>query len=251
MIVIRARGLSRAGIGRVRFGVIRLRVGWVRRLGGIRRAGGIRSVRVGGRGRVGRGRRGGAISSGRTEVGLVNDLDVGTRVGELDVGALWDGAAVADVGLEDLGTVLERGGAGAGDVDSSAVHVHLAVAGVVEPGPGKDGLARLGVGGDGKVEAVLATFGFDATTLDGLDDAEGLAAVKGHGELARATVVCGTIGQGNLLLGACGPGSSRVTGGTLIEVGLVALARKVVATGGKRRGHIKVDGALVDFLVGL
>ena len=67
--------------------------------------------------------------------------DVGAGAGEEGVFALDGVAAVVDVSAEDVGALGEgdcgggtRGGAG-GDGDGGTLHVHLAVAEVVEPGP--------------------------------------------------------------------------------------------------------------------
>jgi len=90
-----------------------------------------------------------------TDVASVVNLEVGTRVGELDVVPLCCCAVPADVGRENLRVVVQGRSSTAGDIDGGAVHVHFTVASVVEPGPGEDGLAVLGIGGDGEVEFVL------------------------------------------------------------------------------------------------
>lgn len=129
-------------------------------------------------------------------------FDRGTRLGEVDVLAL-DSLTLArtvDVGDEDRRQTVEalrvgvvgHGGVGglllvvvlfvhvtllittlATNVDLGAVHVHLAVANFVEPGPGEKSLTRGRVGGHG--ELVLLVDG--AATQYGVNDMEVLALV--------------------------------------------------------------------------
>lgn len=170
------RGVHRVGGSRAGGGsqvwLRRSRIGGDSRVGGRRRTGGLR--RIGIRRRVGRGR-GVLVADGRNEgVGVL--VDVWARVGEREVGRVLRLAVFADVGDEDLGAIGKGGRPAAGDRDGGAVHVHLAVAGVVEPRPGEDGLARLGIGRDVEVELVVVGAP-GAATLDRLDHVEGLAFV--------------------------------------------------------------------------
>lgn len=147
--------------------------------------------------------------------------DLGAGLGEDGVDAFGDGAAVANVGDEHGWASLGAGAAAAtADLDGSAVHVHLAVTGLVEPGPGEEGIAAGGVSGDGEVVAV----GEWAASHHGLDDLEGGASVEGEGDLARSTVVGGAAGEGELV------GLASVvlsSGGSSVLV--VSLAREVRA----------------------
>jgi len=188
------------------------------------------------------------------EVGLGDDLKIITRVGELDIVTLVNLALVTDVGLEKIWVVGEGRVGAIGDGDGGAVHVHLAVAGVVEPRPCEDGVAIFGILGDGEVEALWAVLaGIDAATFDRLDDFEGLAAIERQGKLAGATVVVifwiTTVCENDLLCRACGPSSSGITGRALTEIGGIAFAGEVGAVWFERGVVIKVDSVLLDGLV--
>ena len=180
-----------------------------------------------------------AAPGGGGELGLTDHLHVRTSIGKLDVGALRRAAVIADVGDEHVGVAREVVGATAGDGDRGAVHVHLAVAGVVEPGPGEDGIAGFGVGGDGEVEGLVAARLVDAAALDRLDDLEGLSAVVRNRELAGTTFVRRAAGEAELLLAACRPGGRRRTSGSS-EVLEVTLAGEVTSCSQERGGHAEV-----------
>lgn len=167
---------------------------------------------------------------GKDGGGAVELLDDGTGIWELDVGALGGGTAVADVGLEHVGQGREGAGRarGTGDSDRCAVHVHLAIADLVEPGPGEHVLAGGQVLGD--VEAVLeghlqvgvvaqvarSVLG-RAAALDGLNDlpdrVDGGLEVSGDGDLAGAAAVDGGALEGQLLGAALGVGVDGAVGG--------------------------------------
>lgn len=88
---------------------------------------------------------------------LASVVDFGAWIRELDVLALPGADTVADIGNKDVGAAGKGGGsiaflAGA-DGDSSAVHVHLAVTKLVEPGPGEQGLTSRGISGHGELVA--------------------------------------------------------------------------------------------------
>ena len=194
-----------------------------------------------------------AVSDGRNGR-LVRGLgDIRAGVGELGVAALDGGAAVADVGDEEVGAAAEAGAGlrgaadllGADDVDGRAVHVHLAVADLVEPRPREEGLARGGVAGDLEGEGRVADDGAVADVR--VDDLERLAAVEGERGLARAAVVGSAAGDGHAVRLAGSPvGDSLAL--RRVEEGVVALAREVAAAGAKRVLHVVVDarGVLVE-----
>lgn len=183
-------------------------------------------------------------------------FDRWTRPGEVDVLAL-DSLTLArtvDVGDEDRRQAVEalrvgvvgHGGvrgllgiiilfihvtllrsAVATNVDLGAVHVHLAVANLVEPRPSKESLTRWSVRGHG--ELVLLIDG--TATQHGMDDMEVLALVVGEGDLARATPVRST----SLQLQVVGLSRAVVSGG-VERVVSVALARVVGAIGRQGTG---------------
>ena len=113
------------------------------------------------------------------------------------------------------------------DIDLGTVHVHLAVANLVEPGPGNEGLAIRSVRWD--LEAVLFVDG--ASADDGVDNVEAITLVVGEGNLARTTLVSGTTGHLHLVGLAL-----RVVRGGLEWVFGVSLAREVFTTGRQRIG---------------
>jgi hypothetical protein len=133
--------------------------------------------------------------------------DIFTWVREVDVCVWVCGASVVDVGLENLGTLVEGRdvGVGATNGDWRATHVHLSVAELVKPGPGENGLSRRGVLRDGVWEIVwallLIAFGSDrASTLEGLDDREARSSIRLHivsqRDLARSTTMRSTNAKG-------------------------------------------------------
>jgi hypothetical protein len=171
-----------------------------------RSRGGLGSDGSSGRGDGGRAGSTTGATNGRAKAGVGAELlNVGTGVGVGHVGALDGGTVEAgDVGNEHVGEAVERDGTGAArDLNGGAVHVHLAVADLVEPRPGEVVLASRDVG---DLNAVLGqrehvVIGLDvarlrsvrAAALEGLDDledgADGRVHVRGDGDLARATAV--------------------------------------------------------------
>jgi len=222
-----------------------------------------------GRGRVRDGSRGGsrsaAVALGLAEVAGVDD-DVRAGVGILDVDTLGDDAAVADVSDEDgrtggegdrsplgllLGLLLDRlgddrdialGGAAA-DADGSAVHILLAVADLVVPGPGPDGDTLGSIVRD----VVLVELGVGAVADDGVDDSEGLAAVVAQADLARAAAMGSRALDGEVDAGTRGPSVDDLASSSA-HVDMVALAGVVGAVGGEGSGVRVVDvrGELVE-----
>lgn len=84
------------------------------------------------------------------------------------------------------------------DGDLSAIHVHLAVTNLVEPGPGKKRLSGRRIFGD--LEVVLLR---DWTAAEhGVNDAEGLSLVVGQGELAGSSAMGSAALQFHLILSA-------------------------------------------------
>jgi hypothetical protein len=85
-----------------------------------------------------------------------------------------------------------------------AVHVHFAVANLVEPAPGKKCLPCWGIRGNGK--GVVGSQG--AATLHGFNDSERLSSVVRERQLARATAVSSTAFQRHAVLLAAFVGSN-------------------------------------------
>jgi len=202
-----------------------------------------------------RARTGAGVASGssRGTAAALRGLEGSTRslnhiragLGVLDVEVLVGLAAVSDVGNEDLGAGRE-GGTGnvtlvvTSDGDGGAVHVHLAVADAVVPGPGEDGLAGLRVGGDSEV--VLASK--RAVTDVGLDDGEAGTLVVAERELARTAAVGGSAGSGHVV-GLAGDKGSSALAGSSAKVDMVALAREIGAGILEGSGHGVVDATRV------
>ena len=255
--------------------------------------------RGGGSGGAGTGRSGGRAGAGARvaaagratrrsslEIGSVAiELHAVARVGELDVLALGQGAGVArgDVGDEHIreaggvahGKSLGRRGedlasrnlvallGASSHRDGSAVHVHFAVANLIEPGPSEDVVAGGDALGDAEVESAGAgavrvfgqvAGGVDgAAAFDGVDDHPvrgfGGGLVGCQGELARATAVDGRAGKGEGLVDADGHGVGGAFGivnaGTLLagEVGAVGDEGRVV-----ERRFAKGRGGLHDHM---
>lgn len=187
-----------------------------------------------------------AATDGRRSVGRGIRL-VGAGVGESEIRSLLGGAAVVDVGDEEGGARAQGGntlvvslGGASSDGDGGAVHVHLAVANLVEPGPGEDDIARGGVRGDGEVEVGGTRGGAVANVR--VNDGPRAALVEGERGLAATTAVVGTTGDGHLV-GSTG----LVLGGGLARVGaeegVVSLAGEVATAGGERGRHGVVDVA--------
>ena len=211
---------------------------------------------------AGRAVAGGATEGAGTGVAELNRV---TGVGELEVGALGGRASVVDVGSEHVGELVDEAlaAAGASDSDGGAVHVHLTVADLVEPSPGKSVLAGSQVGGDlevvgegdgslGVVTDVAGSVTGRAATLNGVDDLpDGVAGggeVGGDGDLARTTTVDGSALEGEGLgaaLGVAVGDAVGVVGDRLAgEVGAVGEERAVVDSAvGNRVGHEDVSAS--------
>lgn len=126
-----------------------------------------------------------------------------------------------------------------------AVHVHFAVANVVEPRPGKEGLAGGGIVRQGKGPARLERAAAD----EGLDDGKGAAAVVRERRLAAAAVVRGAALDREAVAAACRPGRH---GAALrrVEQVVVALAGEVAAARGQGAVHVVVDVCRVGVVLG-
>lgn len=154
----------------------------------------------------------------------------GADIGDVDTRARGEGRGGA--------TILAPRGTAAGDGHGGTVHVHLAVADLVVPRPRHDGLSRWRVGGDCEVEVRRA--GRRAVALDTLDDGEGLGAVHGQADLARAAAVVRASGDGHVALGASGKrGGGRTGGGA--QDGLVAFAREIRPVSLQWGDHVVID----------
>lgn len=190
------------------------------------------------------------------------DIDhVRSEAGEEHIGALNGRAAVGDIGRKHARagakgirrrTLVERHTLGlvAGrharlDGDVGAVHVHFAVADVVEPGPGKDGLAGRRVVGQRKWPGRLER----AAANVRLNGREGVAAVVRERDLAAAAIVRGAALDAKCVATSSAP---RHDGAALrrVEQGVVALARKVGPVGGERVDHVVVNVGRVRVVLG-
>lgn len=103
----------------------------------------------------------------------------------LVVGALLSGLHVKRMlggllGLTVLGVESSVAVAGTTNFDHGTVHVHLAVANLVEPRPSEESITAWCIRGD--IELVLLSN--RAVTLDRLNDLEGLTLVISQGKLA-------------------------------------------------------------------
>lgn len=120
------------------------------------------------------------------------------------------------------------GGSRSIDVDPGTVHVHFAVADLVEPSPGEEcGTGRC-VAGNGEVVVRGQWAGADHA----LDDAEGLAIVVGERELTRTAEVSGTANDCDVVCGASFEGSSSADRG----LSVVSFAREVASVCVERAG---------------
>ena len=224
-------------------------------------------------------------------------LDVLTRVGEREIGRFSCSAAAArgaDVGNKhgrEGGALVDREAGGlrrgvdaesgdgfgvallgaASDGDGGAVHVHLTVADLVEPGPGEGVLAWGDTFGDGELEFAgagtvgvatnVAGCGGGTATDDRVDDlplgAGGWGLVGGEGDLAGSTAMSGTADEGEGLIHSDGHGVARafsfVDSGPLLagEVGAVGCERAVVEGGlavgnGRAHHHVSVGAGEED-----
>lgn len=218
--------------------------------------------------------------------GAVGGRDVGDehvwegRVGagdEVEVGGLGAVEAGLELGGGDLGDDVTSLLSAAGDYDGRAVHVHLPVAHVIEPGPGervvscsdtiRDGILegrRIHRGG---VFAEVAWGGVGAPTLDRVDHhpfaALGGLEVFGEGDLAGSATVRSAALELQGLLSTDGHGrggfrsivaagadlAGKVRAGSVkgkVVEGLGAVWGRVghlhVGRGRGREGHCKEDG---------
>ena len=195
-----------------------------------------------------------ARSRGRSSLlADVGHIRAGLR--ELEVAALNSAATISDVG-DEHGWAAAEGitgttdgeialGSTATDGDNGAVHVHLAVADLVEPAPAKEGLTSRGVVGEGEVVAGVT---LDRAVSDvRVDDGPSAATVVGQGGLAATTIVRGATGDGHAVRLTRSPGGDRLTLRSAHEV-VVALAREVASITGERVGHgvVDVSGEVVE-----
>lgn len=158
-----------------------------------------------------------------------------------------------ELGLVEIGISFAGS---AGDLDGCAVHVHLTVADLVEPGPCERVCPRSDALRDGKVVRVrVRSVGIfskvtrsvfrRATAFDRVDDhpfgALRCRVVGGERDLTRTTTMYSLAGEGQFLRGADGhvcDGSTRVACGFAGEVGTVGNERAVVGTAvWGRSGH--------------
>lgn len=173
---------------------------------------------------------------------------------EHDVGAFHRATPIVHIGHKDPRPRRPRGlGLGGGrvpraaplDRDVRAVHVHLAVANLVEPRPGKEGVTRGRIGGQGE-----APFRGERAAADkGADDGEGGAGVVGQRDLARAAVVGGAALKRDAVGLAGGPvGHGPALVG--VEEAVVALARVPGARVREGAVHVVVDAGGVGVVLG-
>jgi len=174
---------------------------------------------------------------------------------------------LCDVACHEVFVFTALGGSRS-DGDGSAIHVHLAIADFVEPGPSEDGSASWEIGGNSERVGVGVDFRSalcriiannvfpGAAAFDGMDDLE-LAArrrsfVVGDRELAGPSSVDGASYEGNGLRRSKGEriaGSLRIVdAGALLtgEVAAVPVERGIVESGlaeGLGRRHLHVCGA--------
>lgn len=173
-----------------------------------------------------------AVTGGAGILAAPRHVRAGVR--ELDSSTLVCADTVANVGDEHVGgaTEISLGDAPllvGDDFDSRAVHVHLAVALPVEPGPRKQSLARRGVAGQGEVPVRVAG---DGTVTDvGVEDLKSVPTVEGHGYLAAAAIVRSATGDGHSVAAAGTPGGGRAASFGIQVLGIVALAWEVAAAG--------------------
>lgn len=142
---------------------------------------------------------------------------------------------MVDVGHEHGRAVLESHGRcgslllGGADGQDGTVVVELAVAGVVDPGPGKQDLVGAGgVGGQGEGDVGVGGAGADLAE----DDGEGLTLVVRDGQLTGAAVVGRAAHDLDCVLFAGVPGRNGGSGNGVVHVRDGALARE----GGRRVG---------------
>lgn len=186
---------------------------------------------------------------------LRNVAHVRPRIREHDVGALHRAAPIVHIGHKDARPRRPRGRLGGRrrgvpraaplDRDVRAVHVHLAVANLVEPRPGKEGVAGGRVGGQGEVPFR----GERAAADKGADDGEGGAGVVGQRDLARAALVGGAALERDAVGLAGGPvGHGPALVG--VEQLVVALARVRGARVREGVVHVVVDAGGVGVVLG-
>lgn len=181
-------------------------------------------------------------------------LNVRSRVRELKVSTVRGLAGVAaaeNIGLEHFGERVQEilGATRAGDRQGSTVHVHLTVANLVEPSPGKSVVTSRQLLGDGEVicvrvdgvSVVTHVAGLvlcRAATLDGLDNSPyrvlvGLG-VGSHRNLARTAAVNSTSNEGELLSAALSihvAGTLEVVDTSSLFAGEIGAVRKKRSVG--------------------
>ena len=198
-----------------------------------------------------------AFGRGKGLGGAVQLLNIISRVGEQDVLAVGDLAAILDVGNEHVWEAVEEAGIalGAGNSEGSTVHVHLTVTDLVEPSPGKSVLAGGHILGDGELilvrnsgvgrvaEVTSGVLG-GAAALNGLDDLPGRALVRlkvlRDDDLARTTAVDGSALELKRLSRALG---IRVTS-TLKFVNTSTLLAREIGAAGIERAVAEARGAV-------
>ena len=178
-------------------------------------------------------------------------------VGELNIGAFGGAALVANVGDEHVGQSGQsaRATLGAGNGDRGAVHVHLAVADLVEPSPGQRVLTSRQVFGNGEVVGIgSSSVGIvadvasgvlgRAATLNGVDDLpDGVLVgleVSGDRDLAGTT----TVGSTTLELELLGAALGVDVAGTALLVDAIALLAREIGTTGIEGTVVEGSGAI-------
>ena len=161
--------------------------------------------------------------------------NIGAGVGEDDVFVALGVAVGPEIGHEDARAAGERHRGTLGllggpiDGDDGTVHVDLAVADIVVPNPGEQGvLVGRGIGRQGEVELGVSVDGAAADVA--LDDGETLTAVDGDGSLAASTAMQGTTrGNGEVVRATRRPGRHG-TASRRSQKAMVALARELGGT---------------------
>lgn len=197
----------------------------------------------------------GAAANGRA-ICCAKLVDISSRVREQRVNTFFGVASSVtgiEIGNKHIGQAIHEAlSAGrSGNSERSAVHVHLSVANLVEPSPGKSVVTSRKFLGDIKVvceragaigicrEVPWSVFG-RAATFNGFDylpnGVLGGLQVSGDRNLARTTTMYGAANEFQCLLAALGV---DIAGTSDSRVG--ALARKI--------GAITFEGAVVDLRI--
>lgn len=117
----------------------------------------------------------------------------------------------------------------------SAVHVHLSVANLVEPGPGEEGISGRCVVGECKSPRRRERTRADPR----MDDFPGVGLVVGQRNLTAAAFVGSSAGKTKVVSASGLPGNSRFALG-LVEVDVISFARIVASATQERAGHAVV-----------